>query len=281
MDTTKKNFARIDKLFMIESVHLKEPSSMPIHHYHDAYEIFYLVRGERNYFIKDKIYPVTKGTLVFINMDELHRTTISSLPEYERILINFKSPFIGEFISGVSVDLLQCFRHNTNAIKLNISEQAYVENLLNHMLNEERKKNYGYDVSLRAMLLELLLFITRHIHNNPEDEFHNQNPIHTKVSNIVSYINTNYQEPISLETLSKAFFISPCYLSRIFKEATGFNFTEYLNNVRILESKKLLKNSSTSITRIAENVGYENATHFGRMFKLLEGISPLKYRQKN
>lgn len=280
MNTTEKQFDRIEKLFQIDNTHVNGVMSTVLQHYHDAYEIFYLVQGERNYFIKDRIYPISKGTLIFININELHRTTTLDVPEYERVLINFKYSFVSEFLSGISIDLLQCFRHSCNAIKLNINEQAYVENLFNRMINEDRKKAFGYDVSLKAFLAELLLFIARYINQNPQDEFYNQAPLHKKVSDIVSYINSNYKEPISLETLSKAFFLSPCYLSRIFKNVTGFNLIEYINNVRILESKRLLKYSDLNITQIAENVGYDNATHYGRMFKSFEGVSPSIYKKR-
>ena len=281
MDISQNYFARVEKLYQIENIHVMAGMNMPAQHYHDAYEIFYLVQGERNYFIKDRTYPITKGTLVFINMNELHRTTSVDVPEYERILINFKNSFISELLPGMSIDLLQCFKHSSNAFKLNVNEQAYVENLLNRMINEDKKKGFGYDVSVKTMLMELLLLIARHIHQNPADEFYNQNPLHKKVSDIVSYMNSNYRESISLHTLSKTFYMSPCYLSRIFKEVTGFNFTEYMNNVRILESKKLLRNSRLNITQIAENVGYDNATHYGRVFKYIEGISPSRYRKNS
>jgi len=54
---------------------------------------------------------------------------------------------------------------------------------------------------------------------------------------------------------------------------------KYLNTVRVMKSKRLLKESEFSITQIAEKVGYENATHFGRVFKAITGLPPIKYRK--
>lgn len=61
---------------------------------------------------------------------------------------------------------------------------------------------------------------------------------------------------------------------------TGLTFTEYLNYIRVKEAKELLCKSAESITQISEKVGYESITHFGRVFKKLTGVSPLKYRKQ-
>jgi YesN/AraC family two-component response regulator len=73
--------------------------------------------------------------------------------------------------------------------------------------------------------------------------------------------------------------VSPYYLSRFFKEATGFTFVEYLNSVRIKEAKRLLERSSMKVKLISRKVGFGSVTHFGRVFKLVTGHTPLYYRK--
>ena len=95
------------------------------------------------------------------------------------------------------------------------------------------------------------------------------------------YLNSNYKNEISLKLLSQKFFISESYLSRSFKNVTGFNIITYLNAVRIKEAQIMLIESDTHITEIAYTVGYDSITHFERVFKSIVCISPSNYRRLN
>lgn len=69
-------------------------------------------------------------------------------------------------------------------------------------------------------------------------------------------------------------------MSRIFKKATGYTVTEYINIYRIQESQKLLEDTDMSIADVAQAVGYENMTYYNRVFKKYVETSPLQYRKK-
>jgi len=267
----------------IKSIYINQSQNhtacMVEQHYHNSYELYYLLDGQRNYFIKDRIYSIKKGALIFIGMNELHRTTDADVSFYNRILINFKPSFLDSLFPLKGIDLFECFKHSFNAVKLSINEQIYIENLLCRMMHEYDKKDYGYELYLKSMLVELLLLLNRHILHNPEDEFDNPDLQHKKVMFIINHINSNYADTLTLSNLSKLYFYSASYLSRIFKQVTGFKFAEYVNSIRIMESIKLLKETQLSITQISEKVGYESTTHFGRVFKQITGQSPREYRK--
>lgn len=278
MELTQAYYSRVDESFNIGQVRNTQ-CNMVYQHYHDAYEIYYLLDGERNYFIKNRTYAMKKGDLVFININELHRTMNANLLDHERILINFKREFIDGMLPAGGIDLFGCFTRACNAVKLGVNEQITVESLLHRMINEENKRGYAYELYLKTMLIDLLVMINRHILQNPRDEFDHPDPQHIRVLEIVNHINANYADPLTLGGLSRTYFFSPCYLSRIFKQVTGFNFIEYVNNVRIMESRKLLKETTLSVTQISGKVGYESTTQFGRVFKAITGQSPLSYRK--
>ncbi|GAA3333600.1 hypothetical protein GCM10020331_098270 [Ectobacillus funiculus] len=142
-------------------------------------------------------------------------------------------------------------------LRLNIKEQGAVESILRKkMIEEYEDKTEGYQTYLRLLLVELLLYIYRHIKKNKIEPIEYPNSLHEKkVSEIVRYINSHYMDVLTLQSLSKQFHISPYYLSRVYKEVTGFFlFVEYLNQVRINEAqKKLLKKTTNlNVTSIAE-----------------------------
>ena len=95
----------------------------------------------------------------------------------------------------------------------------------------------------------------------------------------VQYINAHYAEKITLEEMARRVYLSPAYFSRVFKEETGEAFTAYLNRVRIDRSKELLRHKSIRLTDIALLVGFEDQSYYSKVFKKLEGITPLRYRE--
>ena len=100
------------------------------------------------------------------------------------------------------------------------------------------------------------------------------------INNCIQKINSDYTEKITLEDCANAVYISPAYLSRIFKAETGVSFNQYLNNVRIKKAKELLINSKLKLTDISSMVGYEDQSYFTHVFKKMVGISPNQYRNR-
>lgn len=281
MDENKKNYDKIDEAFFIVQHKYTVPFTMTEHHYHNAYEIYYMLEGERYYFIKDTTYLLKKGDMVIIDINELHRTIDAGVPTHERILINFKKGFLGNIVlEARDFDLLSGFKKNRHFLRLSPHEQDFVMNLFQRMKDESSNMSCESKIYTKLLLAELLILISRKIACDETVPTEHLNPAHRKISEIVAFINENYVQRLTLEQLSERFFISSYYLSRIFKECTGFSFIEYLNSVRTKEACKLLTETKFNITEISEKVGYESITHFGRTFKTILGISPREYRRK-
>lgn len=142
MNLSNKQFDPIGRSFLISQNKINDIGNFSPEHFHDAYEIYYLVDGERNYFIKNRTYNVKKGDLVFINLNELHRTNNAAILNHERILINFKYDFLNDMLSSNQItDLFECFKLNYNAIRLDQDEQKHAENLLIRMILEDKKRH--------------------------------------------------------------------------------------------------------------------------------------------
>lgn len=94
------------------------------------------------------------------------------------------------------------------------------------------------------------------------------------------YIGENYSRKITLEGLANMVYLSPAYLSRVFKQETGMNFNQYLNRVRIQKAQELLRVREIRMTDISLLVGFEDQSYFTRVFRRVTGMLPRVYRER-
>ena len=106
-------------------------------------------------------------------------------------------------------------------------------------------------------------------------------PRNETIEQVCAYLAANYRQKFSLTEVAARFYLSPYYLSRLFRRVTGQSIVDYLNNRRIEAAQKLLETTELSISAIAEQTGFASAAHFRRVFREVMDISPLQYRKKN
>lgn len=98
------------------------------------------------------------------------------------------------------------------------------------------------------------------------------------IREIQIFIRGHYSENITLNMLAEQFYLHPNYLSRLFKEKTGKNFSEYLTEVRLEKAEELLCHSDYKIIEICAMTGYDNPRYFSKMFKQHTGMTPREFR---
>lgn len=133
-------------------------------------------------------------------------------------------------------------------------------------------RQYESMVKLLAIFAQHVSMVSNQIamqHENSEP------PVITKAK---AFIEQNHSEDLSLGAVAKAVNTSTFYFCKMFKKATGINFTEYVSRVRIEKSKNLLLNPNLRVSEIAYEVGFQSLTHFNRVFKKIVGQSPTEYR---
>ncbi|MBN2981428.1 MULTISPECIES: helix-turn-helix transcriptional regulator [Cohnella] len=263
----------------VEYVRRSGPYTMQSDHFHSYYEIYYLLSGKRIYFVKDRTYTVEQGDLVFIAKNELHKTLHAGESGHERVVIHFGDAFIRERGGPHAKLLLSPFEQKSHVIRLPLAEQKAVAGTIRRIVAEIRNKPPGYELTPAAGIVELLLATARYLLDNEPVPVFDSTPLHAKISEIVRYLNEHYHEPVKLGGVAESFFISPYYLSRMFKEVTGFAFSDYLILTRIKEAQRLLRDSEATIAEIASSVGFDNFSHFGKTFKKITRQSPREYRK--
>ncbi|MGO4695020.1 helix-turn-helix domain-containing protein [Paenibacillus sp. 2TAB26] len=273
------SFGSISDLY-IEYTKRTAPYTMEYNHYHDYYEIYYMLSGQRIYFIRDRSYSVEQGDLVFISKHELHKTMQSGDAAHERIIIHFDDAMLSKLAGAHASFLLTPFEQQSHIIRMPMQEQLATAQLMSRTLSEIRQQPAGFELFPAFAVTELLLTAARHIQQHDPVPLHHATPMHAKISEVIRYINAHFGETLRLDEVAKHFFISPYYLSRMFKELTGFTFSDYIILTRMKEAQRLLRESDRSITDIAAAVGFDNFSHFGKTFKKITRISPRQYRKQ-
>lgn len=131
----------------------------------------------------------------------------------------------------------------------------------------EEEKYQSFEISLHYVLQSLF----RPLRNEQYQE------TNTLAKKAVNYINQNFRRPISLNDLAKELNVSPFYVSKLIKTAFGKNFTDVVQEVRIEESKRLLKEHQR-VKKIAFDVGFQSQSYFTKMFRKIVGMTPKEYQ---
>lgn len=155
-------------------------------------------------------------------------------------------------------------------------DTAEYTDIIDDILRIAGSDDYIRDMRINEKLCSLLTIIMSGSWN-PDKK--NQIKKRDEIIIVKGWIDEHYMEKISLEELSKQFFIDKFYLSRIFKEHYGTTLSNYISNKRITQAKQMLRFSGYNIETIAEKVGISDPNYFTRLFKKIEGITPGEYRK--
>ncbi len=266
-----------DNLLSIQHMRRKGVTAMPKPHSHTVVELYYLAQGERVYFVDDQIVTVHKGELMMIPPHVLHATASSDKAEFERILIHYAPAVLP---SRLNTELRLLSKQRFRVYRLSLREQTEIERLLKSMLEECSHRREDYECYVSALFTELFILLQRSKSSSTTSLAAIKHPLHSKVTEITTYLRQNYRDSITLDDTAKRFYVSSSYLSRIFHRLTGFHFREYIIQLRIMESQKQLTESRSKIQEIASAVGFEHLSHFNKTFKKATGMTPMQYRNE-
>lgn len=245
-------------------------------HIHDCYEIYYSISGGKQFLIDNKVYSVAPGDLFIINQFESHKLSDVDSDAHERIILNIHPNYV-KALSTEKTDLDECFSKHPTSFQHKISlSKENQSRFLYQMDKLASADGYGCDIIQRAILLELLVMLNRLSTYNASDDAVLNYKLDHQVDEILAYINQNLSSQITIQTLSEHFYMSPSYLCRIFKKATGTTVGKYINARRITMARALLSEGS-SVTQAYERSGFTDYSSFFKTFTKVVGVSPKKY----
>lgn len=266
--------------FYINKVHRTASYDMTTFHLHNKYEIYYLAEGTRRYFINDSTYMVNAGNVVLVDKGEIHKTGPVDHEPHTRYVVNFNPEYISTAWGIDAVNqLLSFFSQGIKVLTISMKTQGYIEGILQRLFDLDGNKTTEADLLRKSLLTELLICLKNRAAAEKKSSAETQKITNKTVDKVTSFISQNYREPLSLKTIAAQFYISPYYLSHLFKKWTSLSIVEYINSVRIRAAKKYLETTNLKITEITDLAGFSTSSHFGKVFKLGTGLSPNQYRK--
>ncbi len=242
--------------------------NMTTFHSHEYFEIYYLESGTRHHIIEGKIYTLTPGHIALFKPNQLHYSFSDKDVYFSRLLVYFDKSMVQ------NTEIIKILNNISGVYQLNNKNNTEIYTFMKQILLEETIKDEYYEENMKNIVNQLLIQLIR----NTSSKMIAYKK--TLSSSVISYINKNYMNKITINELSEQFYISQWHLCREFKHDTNETIIQYTNKVRIVESQILLLETNKTITLISSEVGFENVTHFERVFKRLVGTTPSKYRKQ-
>lgn len=262
---------------------------MASRHFHENLELYFMLDGERYYFIDQDTYLLQPGTAILVNCNQIHKTSkVSTKSGHHRFMLHLNAAVLDNLFSLPSIPSVKDIGESYWGVAEFSAKDWQSACQLIEMIKKEMEYNTAESNGMSFLLtLQLLLLFVRNrkdqeitSHSNQLSNHKVNTGIYQKVHELALYLQNHCSEPCTLKELSAQFYISSSYLTRVFKSVTGFTITEYLTICRVRKAGSLLCNTNLSITEIAAICGFGNITYFERIFKRITEYTPLQYRKK-
>ena len=239
-----------------------------IMHTHHFTELLFVVSGEGSFSFNQEQSPLRRGDLVIIPPYTEHTERSSQNHPLEYYVLGIDGI---SFLSQKDRECAQVF--------CNFEHDPSIHELFRQMLYEIRTAQYGSQTICQHLLEILILKIIRSQQLIPVSI--NSIRMTKECAQIKEYLDSNYAEHITLDTLTGLTHMNKYYMVHSFTKYDGLSPIQYLNQTRLKRAQHLLKNTNYSISDIASSTGFSSQSYFTQIFRKNFNMTPVKYRQEH
>ena len=243
-------------------------NSLP--HTHQFTELFYVLHGEGVFYIEREKVPVKTDDLIIINPNVEHT---------EKTFPNNPMEYIVFGVEGLAFSFPkhdQAYGRGYSFYSYGSDKNQFI-NFAQLMMHEFQDKKPGFEKVCHGLLEVLLVYISRKQKLSVISESSFQ--LSKECAIAKRYIDTNYAQDITLDSLADLTHINKFYLAHSFTECIGQSPISYLTERRLAACKELLSSSNLSVTQIATSAGFSSQSYFSQIFNKKVGMSPRQYRK--
>ena len=226
-------------------------------------------------------YSLNQGDIYFISPNQKYRIAENHNAVVDVILLNLSNPasVTQEYIPQSIIRGLTT-GNCTHFVKVTPEDAFYAEILddLRTVTQAENEKFDFFQLLVHGKMYEIfyILFANKYIEIL---DVESQGKKYRALRRITEYINENFCDSISLDTIAQTTGLSRYYISHLFKELMNTTFVNYVNELRLTRAAMLLTTTDTPIIEIAGMSGFNNISNFNRAFKMYYDTTPSKYRK--
>lgn len=256
----------------------------PYKHKHNYFEINFVASGHGTFIFENETHVLHEGELCIIAPESTHDMLLEDDSTIFTICIR-KSTFDTTFFSLMSrKDLLSYFfqmilqgENQSNYLMFFTQDNFALKKYIRYMMIE----SYKQDIYSNACCISYvnLMFSSLLRNYSQTIQFYNYE-MGSDFSLVLQYIQHNYQT-LTLSSLAELFHYSEPHLCTLIKQNTGYTFTELIKRLRLADAVDYLLNTNLKVGEIAEQIGYNSADHFSRVFRTTYKMSPKEYRKQN
>jgi len=235
-----------------------------------------VISGELKIETSSRFYHLKEKDLLVINRNQLYQVVGS---ENNRVMIvTISDAFMDYHYTAYRNSRFECY---SREIDLGREDMIVsIRKLLANLMISYYRQAESYRIEVKSYICQILLFLIRgfKVEGSALEKMDTDD---LRLSQIIDYMEKNYDQMITLEEVAKKFFLSTGYLSRYFKQKMGMGFSRFLMNLRLNHSIKDLLYTTDSISQIAMNNGFPNTKSFSTLFKEVYGTTPHVYRENH
>ena len=248
-------------------------------HYHEFYEILFIIDGNLDYIIGDDIYHLEKGDLLFIPPGVFHNPIIHNFDiPYERYVV-WISVFAMNKIFELDEDADMFKDESVNKLFLFRTEgytRIALEGKFRELFNSYEEKKFCYKSEGYSIITQILTLYNRELYNRSQNII--SETTDTLISSILHYINANIAQDLSLDKISSVFFTNKYTISHKFKDIMKISYYQYVIQKRLSVGKQYLLEGMPANT-VYKVCGFSDYACFYRAFKKEYGFPPSKLKK--